>query len=166
MNQLRFVSALLTAGLLACNSSDTGTQEDAATLPDAAVQSDAASQVDAAPQPDAAACTPAQPNGPTGMNSGQGCLSCHGEFTLAGSLYASQTGGTRIGGATVSITDQNGQIVDLVTGSDGSFFTSQPLSFPVDVEISKCPDTVWMVSAANSGECNGCHGSSNRVHLP
>jgi hypothetical protein len=34
------------------------------------------------------------------------------------------------------------------------------------VQISKCPDTVAMSAPLAAADCNSCHGSSMRLHLP
>lgn len=45
-------------------------------------------------------------------------------------------------------------------------YRSNAITFPVKVMVSKCPDTVQMVSQASTGACNSCHGSTNHIHLP
>jgi Ca2+/Na+ antiporter len=87
-------------------------------------------------------------------------------MTAAGTVYASATGGAAVSGATVTITGSNGTKITLVTGSAGSFYTSSAISFPAKVEVSKCPDISAMPATINSGDCNSCHTSSTRIHLP
>jgi hypothetical protein len=53
-----------------------------------------------------------------------------------------------------------------VTGSSGNFYATTAVAFPVSVSVSKCPDTVSMTSKPTTGDCNSCHGSSMRIHLP
>jgi hypothetical protein len=108
------------------------------------------------------------------MNSGQACLGCHvsgGQassriFTAAGTLYASATGGSAVSGATVTITDNSNKKITIVTGSDGNFYTTTAIAFPASVQFSTCPDTQVMPSTITTGDCNSCHNSSMRVHLP
>ncbi len=120
------------------------------------------------------ACVPAASPGQSGMNSGQACLTCHSSggrmsrmpFSAAGTLYASATGGGTVSGATVTIIGSDNKKVTVVTGSDGNFYTDSPIAFPATAQISKCPDTATMSVALSAGDCNSCHGSSMRLHLP
>jgi hypothetical protein len=105
------------------------------------------------------------------MNDGMACLGCHASaqspnMTLAGTLYSAATGGTAVSGATVTVTDNNNAVLTLVTGSTGNFYSSSAVAFPASVSVSKCPDTVAMNAQVNSGDCNSCHGSTSRIHLP
>ena len=108
------------------------------------------------------------------MNSGQACLDCHVAggrassltFTAAGTLYASATGSTAVSGATVTIIGSDNKKVTIVTASDGNFYTSSAIAFPATVQVSKCPDTAAMSSSITAGDCNSCHGSTMRIHLP
>jgi hypothetical protein len=105
------------------------------------------------------------------MKAGNACLGCHAssqspKLTLGGTVYSAVTGGSGVSGATVTITDNGGKQTKLVTGSSGNFYTSSAIAFPATVQISKCPDTVAMSTTVTSGDCNSCHGSSMRIHLP
>ena len=119
-----------------------------------------------------AACTPTATGGPNGMDEGRACVSCHasGEspaMKLAGTLYSTVTGGAYVTGATITITGANGVKTTLVSGSKGDFYTNTSISFPAEVTISKCPNTVVAPSNhVTHGDCNACHSSSNRIHLP
>jgi hypothetical protein len=143
---------------------------------------DAGAAADSAPAADTnttAACeepSTALPNGR--HNAGASCAACHStgvgakKFTLAGTLYASKTGVGSISGATIIVTDANGGVHKLISAANGNFYATEPLAYPVTVSVSKCPDTVPMVSPVTSGgDCNagGCHAlnaPSGRVHLP
>jgi hypothetical protein len=106
------------------------------------------------------------------MNAGKACVSCHGPgqtaptITLGGTVYGTATGGSAVSGATVIIREANNTLLNLVTGSTGNFYTSATISYPITISVSKCPDTVTMTSTATSGDCNGCHTSSMRIHIP
>jgi hypothetical protein len=105
------------------------------------------------------------------MNTGKGCVSCHGsgqspKMTAAGTLYSSASGGAAVSGATVTITDSKGTKIKMITGNSGNFYTSSAISFPATVEVSKCPDTATMPTTITNGDCNSCHNSSMRIHLP
>lgn len=113
------------------------------------------------------------PNGDGHHNPGTDCLACHNGngaplFTVAGTLYASINGGSPVAGATIRLTDGKGANVDLVTGSNGNFYSSGAVNFPVTARASGCPnDTLMAAQVQSSGaSCNGCHGSANRIHLP
>jgi hypothetical protein len=116
------------------------------------------------------AVSPAPQNGH--HNEGQSCMqSCHNHgFTIAGTLYTNGTGNTGFGGATISLTQNNGQTMDLVVNNDGNFYTKTSVAFPVLVIASSCPSAVKMPLASSDGNCNksGCHvgGSSLQMHLP
>jgi hypothetical protein len=103
-------------------------------------------------------------------NTGQDCLmSCHAHgFTLAGTLYTNATGNSPFAGATISITDNNGQMLDIVVNSNGNFYTKQPIAFPVLVRASSCPSAVKMTLASADGHCNVCHrgNTDDQMHLP
>jgi len=86
---------------------------------------------------------------------------------LGGTLYSTISGGAYVSGATVTITGSTGVKTVLVTGSKGDFYTNATIAYPADVTISKCPDTVVGSSGhVANGDCNNCHSSSNRIHLP
>lgn len=110
-------------------------------------------------------------------NPGQDCMnSCHNHgFTLAGTMYSSSSGGTAVAGATVTVKDSHGNTFNMVTMSNGNFYTSNPVSFPVTVTASECdlsPTPQQMTAALQSTDsgCNkgGCHvtGAQGRIHLP
>ena len=121
-------------------------------------------------------CVAAATGGPTGMNTGQGCPSCHTgsnppggiAMTLAGTVYNSSSGTTGVSGATVTVVDSAGKSIKMVTGSLGNFYSTTAVTFPASVTVSKCPDTVSMPVTISSGSCNGCHDGTTqaRIHLP
>ncbi|SRR6266545_5035661 len=177
--RLLWLAATLTlATSLAC---DPGVYEDGADAgtttadpPDAAAPSNAP---DGTPQ---AACEPQSTEQFDGRhNAGTGCQNCHGTgvggapiFTLGGTLYGTPTGVGAIVGATITITDANGQTQKLISANNGNFWSKEPIAYPIKVSASLCPDTKPMVTEVTSpGDCNssGCHAlsaPSGRVHLP
>jgi hypothetical protein len=102
-------------------------------------------------------------------NAGKACIACHksdGEpGTLAGTVFAA-TGNTPAQGATVTITQNNGQVLNLVTAKNGNFYTNSPISFPAKVQVSQCPDTKVMIATISNGDCNSCHNSNMPLRLP
>ncbi len=167
--------ALLSLVLAACTSNITGGQ--AGPQPDAdlatAPHDGAASTNDAG---SAASLYPCKnmttPSGNGHHNPGQDCTnSCHNHgFTVAGTLYAAG-GTTAVAGATITVKDANGALVDLISQQNGNFYTTQAVAFPIAVYASACPTSVPMVStvASGNGGCNksGCHasGAQGHVHL-
>jgi hypothetical protein len=87
-------------------------------------------------------------------------------FTIAGTLYSTANGGAAIAGATVVVTDNNGQKLQLVTCTNGNFYTTTPVAFPVRLEASDCPPTQQMSATASKGSCNtgGCLSLERHAH--
>jgi hypothetical protein len=106
-------------------------------------------------------------------NAGQECQGCHAPgggaptFYLGGTLYNAATGGAAVAGATIRVTDANGKQVNIVSATNGNFWTTTVLAYPVHVEASLCPSTLPMsASVSGNGACNNCHNSTFRVHVP
>ena len=112
-------------------------------------------------------------------NAGTACQNCHGTgvggapiFTMGGTLSGTSTGVGAIVGATIIITDANGQEHKIISANNGNFWSKQPLAYPIKVSASLCPDTKPMITEVTEpGDCNssGCHAlnaPSGRVHLP
>jgi hypothetical protein len=106
-------------------------------------------------------------------NAGQECQGCHAPgggaptFYVGGTLYNAASGGTAVAGATLNVTDANGKKVKIISATNGNFWTTTSLAFPLQVNASLCPNTVPMNSAVTgNGACNNCHNSTFRVHLP
>lgn len=113
------------------------------------------------------------PNG--NHNAGLDCLTCHDgntlgapTWTIAGTLYDSAAGTNPVSAATILVTDANGVELKLITADNGNFYTSEPVTFPLTVGASKCPDTKFMTGTPQVGACNSCHtgGAIGRIHLP
>jgi hypothetical protein len=121
-------------------------------------------------------CSPEEAvNGDGHHNGGTGCLAagCHRNgggpsFSVAGTMFDTSRGGAPIGGATIVITDGDGNRFNLVTAANGNFYSLEPMVFPLLAKASQCPEDNHMVSLSNSGDCNqqGCHGTDDiRVAL-
>jgi hypothetical protein len=102
------------------------------------------------------ACEGEEEEGPL-MSPGQDCLSCHGGFTVAGTIFAA---GTSQGapGLTVHVAPSTGAALELTTNAAGNFFTHAPVVFPAAISVTDGTTTVDMVQDADSGACNACHG--------
>jgi hypothetical protein len=103
-------------------------------------------------------------------NPGLDCQgSCHDHgFTLAGTLYDG-TKTNAIAGATILAVDANGKTLQLVSGTNGNFYTSTAVAYPVKVSASMCPNLSAMASTVATAGCNGtaCHGGAQgKIHLP
>jgi len=108
-------------------------------------------------------------------NPGQDCQqSCHNHgFFMSGTMYSAASGGQPVVGASITFVDATGMTGDMQTNLNGNFWWSLPVTFPVKIIASLCPDIQpmnAMVTAAGAG-CNktGCHsaaGGAGRVHLP
>jgi YD repeat-containing protein len=98
-----------------------------------------------------AACIPDQ--GPM-MKPGDDCLGCHGgggakRWTVAGTWTAQ--------GQHVGIVDADGKSFSLHTNKAGNFWSSEPVTFPLQVSVdgAAMADPVAAVDAS----CNRCHGN-------
>lgn len=101
------------------------------------------------------------------MRPGEDCLACHGEFTAAGTVYASATAGAGEGvaGATVTLVGTAGSDT-VTTNAAGNFYTRVNLGFPlVSASVSRNGQTRTMQQTASVGSCAAaaCHGT-NRIH--
>ena len=106
-------------------------------------------------------------------NAGMDCMDgCHNHgFTIAGTLFAAANSQTAVVGATVHVVDANNKTVDIVTQSNGNFYTSTQVAFPLTVLATSCPDLQPMtatVAGTSTIGCNttGCHVAGMRIHLP
>jgi hypothetical protein len=103
-------------------------------------------------------------------NPGQDCMGpCHNHgFTLAGTLF---NNGAAVVGASITVTDASNATFDMVTMTNGNFYTSRTIAFPAHVIASSCPDIAMMSGTVAQGQgCNknGCHvaGAQGQIHLP
>jgi hypothetical protein len=91
-------------------------------------------------------------------------------YTIGGTLYNDLEGTEPVGGATIIVLDAAGTEYKLVTSTNGNFWSIEPMTFPVTVSASRCPDTLPMVSPVTEagGSCNqvSCHAGPMRVYLP
>jgi hypothetical protein len=135
--------------------------------------------IDAAPLGDAAAIFHCRDLVTTGLDNGhhrpgEDCQSgCHDHgFSLSGTLYSSASGGQPVVGAAITFIDATGYTGDMRSGTNGNFWWSLPVTFPVTLIASSCPtiDKMTATVPSNQGGCNGtgCHsagGGAGRVHL-
>jgi hypothetical protein len=105
-------------------------------------------------------------------NPGQDCQgACHNHgFTLSGTLYDT-TKTTPLAGATIVAVDANGATINLVSGTNGNFYTANNVAYPVKITASMCPNVSAMSSTVSLAGCNGtaCHSAGSTqgpIHLP
>ena len=103
------------------------------------------------------------------MRPGEDCLGCHGNFTLAGTVYAAATAAADQGvaGIDVAVVPSSGPSFALTSNAAGNFYTTRTdFAFPVTVSVTDGLTTLAMPMAADGGGCNGCHGAGSRIFLP
>jgi len=117
---------------------------------------------------DAAACPTDQlawGRGGELMLPGTDCMACHREggratdsvFTAAGTVFRGPTCPEGLQGAVVTVEDAEGTTVDMTTNAIGNFFTSLPLSPPLQVSVDVAGETVMMSGTPGTGACGSCH---------
>ena len=122
-----------------------------------------------------AACIPGVSNPPDGHhNPGANCLLCHDSnqmqpnlrWTVAGTLFDGLSSTNPTVGATIEIKDAAGLVLTIPTATNGNFWTTQRVRFPLTVRASKCPANLVMGTNTFDGSCNACHVPGMRIHLP
>ncbi len=108
------------------------------------------------------------------QGTGAGCLGqCHQgtlgpKFTVGGTLFDRRTaGGDPIAGAKIYVIDNAGKVVEMITATNGNFWTDEPLSPPIRTYATACPDSIPMIDVT-TGNCNqgNCHGENEKIYLP
>ena len=114
----------------------------------------------------------------TNMRPGEACIACHtqqGEgayYTIAGTVYATPhaVNGciTTIDYAntTVEVTDANKNVIVLQVNSVGNFYYSKNIPGPYHVRVVKGTDSMEMMKAPSSGDCNSCHTVQGTNNAP
>jgi hypothetical protein len=91
-------------------------------------------------------------------------MTCHGEFTAAGTVFTSPTSTCEVGhapGVQVEILDSSGRTaLTMVTNSAGNFYTRTPLPSPYTARITAPGGTMQtMLLPQTIGSCAHCHRS-------
>lgn len=107
---------------------------------------------------------------------GEDCLMCHYQggggppFTFGGTLFTDSGGTSPLVGGSFHLIDANGTDVVVTSQTNGNFWSTDLVTFPVVAFGSLCPDVVPMLGPLNDGDgsCNkaGCHTSGFRTHVP
>lgn len=104
------------------------------------------------------------------MAPGSACISCHREFSAAGTVYGNGTAAADAGlaGVTVTITGNNGRTRTLTTNAAGNFYTSENLTTPLTITVTSASGS-RTATGHTSGDCGACHQpgspSPSRVHV-
>jgi hypothetical protein len=118
------------------------------------------------------------------MLPGENCLECHGgsllpgepatiaqprtapRWTVAGTVFESENGGSGVAGAKVHLTDALGATLTLETNLAGNFYTAEPLQFPLRAAVEYGGLLHDMEPDVPYGGCNGCHRLPPRQDAP
>lgn len=119
---------------------------------------------------------PATPSEDGHHHPGEDCLMCHHQggqdnappFTFAGTLFESSGGTATVAGGSLHLIDALGVDVLVQSQTNGNFYATELLTFPVLAFTSQCPDVKPMITPVGEadGSCNrsGCHTSGFRLH--
>jgi hypothetical protein len=112
-----------------------------------------------------ASCVPEE--GPL-MAPGQDCIECHDGGEAKGWTAA----GTWARGAHVTVTDANGKTVTMQGNKVGNFYTAEPLTLPLTVDVDgvdmpgdALQSAAWSSAHMNYGGCNLCHANRETIDL-
>jgi hypothetical protein len=119
--------------------------------------------------------------GSSQMFPGRACIDCHGsQMTFGGTVFPSahETDvcvGSKVSGATITLTDANNKQVTATVNSAGNFYSTTSITPPYTVKLSyqgRERDMTGLVTSATDGNCNSCHsmegtnGAPGRIVLP
>ena len=99
------------------------------------------------------------------MAPGENCMrsGCHGNFTLAGTVFPSATSSASAGiaGVSVVVTDANNAQTTLTSNAAGNFYTSKTRALPLQ-SVSMVRNGTSTDMSSPEGACASCHsfGSS------
>jgi hypothetical protein len=107
------------------------------------------------------------------MLPGTDCIACHQEggsaadspFTVAGTVFVSDDCPEPVQGAVVHLVDDDGVTLALSANEAGNFFTSAPLTMPLEVSVEYQGVEVHKPRPLNAGSCNMCHQPDGVGHV-
>lgn len=89
-------------------------------------------------------------------------------FTFAGTMFETSGGSAPLAGGTFHLIDAMGTDVIVTTQSNGNFYSTDLVTFPVVAFGTLCPEVKPMIAVLreSDGSCNtsGCHTSGFRLH--
>ena len=109
------------------------------------------------------------------MEPGGDCIGCHSQegegplYSLAGTVMSvsdDEDGCLGVDGVSVLITDADGNTIELVTNSVGSFFTQQPIKTPYTAKVVRGGEEVAMSAPQTDTNCATCHTSEGASGAP
>jgi len=110
------------------------------------------------------------------MHPGQACIACHAtnpgpDFAIAGTVYPTahepdNCNGSGNSGASVVITDANGNTTTLTVNAAGNFSSQASIAKPYRAKVVVGNRERAMSVAQTSGDCNGCHTQSGASSAP
>lgn len=113
------------------------------------------------------------------MHPGRACLQCHAterrapSLSLAGTVYPTGHEPDECNGvdgffvdAHVIVTDAAGHVHDMQLFNSGSFYSVDPITFPITAEIQYQGRSRRMTTPAPSGDCNLCHTEQGTSAAP
>ena len=107
------------------------------------------------------------------MRPGNACKSCHGNFSIAGTIYPTEhepnncDGVNSSSGVKVVITGSNGTKLTLTPSSAGNFYSTAKISTPYTVTLTgNGTATRPMLMSQTSGDCNSCHTQNGSNSAP
>ena len=98
-------------------------------------------------------------------NSGRDCISCHDDVEYAGTAYSDASGSSRVSGATIVVTENNGNVITMISDNSGNFWSNSG-NAGAGYSVTIPGNSTNMVVKPTSGACSsgGCHDSS-RVYI-
>lgn len=114
------------------------------------------------------------------MYPGGTCIQCHLEdadddkgdgpiYSAAGTVFpyfGYEEGCAGVEGATVEITDANGQVITLMSNRVGNFFTTRAIAMPYTAKVIVGDREMRMIEPVFNGDCNGCHSATGSEGAP
>ena len=103
------------------------------------------------------------------MLPGSDCMSCHREFSSAGTVFGAVDDVNNcfgVEGVAVEITDATGRDVTMFTNRAGNFYTNQRLTPPYTTRVTHQGRTREMLSSVSDFNCASCHTAAGRDGAP
>ena len=98
-------------------------------------------------------------------NSGKNCNGCHDDVEYSGTIYSDAAGSSRVSGASIVVTENNGNIITMISDNSGNFWSNSG-NAGAGYSVTIPGNSTNMVVKPTSGACSsgGCHDSS-RVYI-
>ena len=99
-------------------------------------------------------------------NTGQNCIGCHDGVEYAGTIYSDASGSSTVSGATIVVTQNNGDVITMVSDRSGNFWSNSG-NADVGYSTTVTGNSVDMVASQSSGACSagGCHDGSSTARV-